>query len=352
MKPILLWASALFSLCVALLIAVGLALWQMPMTHQEPVRIEITSGDTLSSKALEWEKQGWLPSATLLKVQARLMQWHRLHTGEFDVPTGMTGPEFLNWLDTAKPVTYRVSLIEGTRVSDALARLAEADKLLQDIEPLTAVEVAKLLKIEGNPEGWLYPDTYVYQAGDRVSTVIRQAHARMQKNLAEAWQNRADDLPYETPYDALVMASIVEKETAVPAERPRIAGVFVRRLQKRMRLETDPTVIYGLGDDYQGNLRKKHLLDSSNPYNTYRNAGLPPTPIALLGRAALDAALNPADGNELFFVAKGDGSHLFSSNLRDHNRAVREYQIERRKKDYRSTPVSQTATSSNPAEAH
>jgi UPF0755 protein len=156
--------------------------------------------------------------------------------------------------------------------------------------------------------------------------------------LAEEWQHRSQPLPYESPYEALIMASIVERETGLPDERGEIAGVFVRRLQRNMRLQTDPTVIYGLGEEFDGNLRRVHLLDQSNPYNTYRHRGLPPTPIALPGRAAIHAALHPQEGKTLFFVARGDGGHYFSETLAEHERAVRKYQLQRRE-DYRSAPT-------------
>ena len=155
--------------------------------------------------------------------------------------------------------------------------------------------------------------------------------------LEEEWQGRAPYLPYQTPYEALIMASIVERETGLPQERGEIAGVFVRRLQTGMKLQTDPTVIYGLGQAFDGNLRRRHLVDESNPYNSYRHKGLPPTPIALPGRAAIHAALHPVDGTALFFVARGDGGHVFSTTLAEHQRAVRKYQLQRRK-DYRSSP--------------
>ena len=159
----------------------------------------------------------------------------------------------------------------------------------------------------------------------------------MQEVLAQEWSQRDPGLPYESPYEALIMASIIERETGLPEEREQISGVFFRRLQKRMRLQTDPTVIYGLGAEFDGNLRRAHLQDDSNPYNTYRHRGLPPSPIALPGRAAIRAALHPAPGDSLYFVARGDGGHVFSTTLEAHERAVRKYQLQRRA-DYRSSP--------------
>lgn len=332
-----------FTIVLLLVIAIALAaaIWNLPNTNTGSERVMIEPGSTLGSNAAAWEEAGWLPSALLLRIQARVLDMqHVLKAGEYDVPAGLNGPQLLQWFTTAKPVTYRVSLIEGTRLTDALAALKAATRLTQDIDPLTPEAVAALLDIKGNPEGWLYPDTYVYQSGEKVSALIQQAHDRMNRQLAKAWAERDEELPYKVPYEALIMASIVEKETAVPAERPEIAGVFVRRLQRKMRLETDPTVIYGMGDNYKGNIRKRDLLNRKNPYNTYRIKGLPPTPIALAGRAALDAALNPQEGKSIFFVAKGDGTHYFSATLSEHNKAVYKYQIKGRKKNYRSTPES------------
>lgn len=315
---------------------------------KDSIEIEIKRGQTLSELAHAWEQDGWLPSAPILLLQAKVLAAAKnIKPGEYELVADTRGYQLLEQLALGSNKRYKVSFIEGTRLIDALERLKEAPKLVQDIKPLTTKSVQNLLDLKQYPEGWIYPDTYIYQSGDRVSSILQQAHSRMQSVLEDEWANYQrkladkdiEELPYQNAYDALIMASIVEKETGQVSERPEIAGVFVRRLQKNMRLETDPTVIYGLGEDYAGNLRKKHLRDRANPYNTYRMKGLPPTPIALAGRAAINATLNPKDGDSLFFVAKGDGSHYFSSTLAEHNKAVRKYQIYRRSKDYRSAPA-------------
>lgn len=336
---------------IAVLVSGAAYLVQQPIVLAEgesSLIIEVNKGQNLSQLAYTWEKQGWLPSAKVLLIQARLFDSARkIKPGEFEIPANATSFEILTRLTKGSSKRYKVSFIEGTRLKDALIRLQQAPKLIQDVQPLTSAKVQALLGLESLAEGWVYPDTYVYQAGDSVSSILKQAHQRMKSVLAEEWeiylaqlaQKKIEKLPYRSAYEALVMASIVEKETGQVSERPEIAGVFVRRLQKNMRLETDPTVIYGLGEAYKGNLRKKHLRDRSNPYNTYRNKGLPPTPIALAGRAAINATLNPASSKNLYFVAKGDGSHYFSASLAEHNRAVRKYQIFRRSKEYRSAPA-------------
>lgn len=340
------------SLLVVIALAVALAyLAQRPLNatpEQTAITVEIEKGDTLSHLAHEWAKQGWLPSAELLLLQARLFGGAKnIRPGEFEIPTTIKTYELLPLLAVIPNKQYNVRFIEGTRLSDALARLQQAPKLVQDITPLTLTAVQELLQAESLPEGLIYPDTYAYHAGDSASSILLRAHQRLNTILQQQWRDyqdklkagEAQKLPYDTATDALIMASIVEKETGQASERPEIAGVFVRRLEKNMRLETDPTVIYGLGEDYEGNLKRSHLYDRSNPYNTYRNKGLPPTPIALAGREAINAALNPKAGDTLFFVAKGDGSHYFSTNLEQHNRAVREYQILKRKENYRSAPA-------------
>ncbi len=351
---------AIFKKLLIILLLVSIAIFtvvfytvQQPInlaTGQSSVEIEIKQGQTLSQLAYAWQQAGWLPSARALLIQARLLGGAKdIKPGEFEIAAGTRGFELLQQLAQGSNKRYKISFIEGTRLVDALERLADAPKLVQDVQPLTVASVRKLFVLDHHPEGWVYPDTYIYQSGDNVSSILQQAYQRMQDVLTQEWSlyeaklasNAIAQLPYQSPYEALVMASIVEKETGQVSERPEIAGVFVRRLQKNMRLETDPTVIYGLGEDFDGNLRRKHLRDRSNPYNTYRMKGLPPTPIALAGRAALTAALNPLAGNSLFFVAKGDGSHYFSTTLAEHNRAVRKYQILKRSKEYRSVPTAQ-----------
>jgi len=307
--------------------------------NAEPLVVDIQKGATLSSLARQWQSEGWVGSAFALRVAGRITGLSReLRPGEFVVPAHMDNFELLPFLATAKPKTYRVTLIEGRPLREALAVLSEAEHVEQDIGPLTPALISEFLGLNVPPEGQLYPDTYVYYRGEPVSSLIQQAHDRLNRVLEEEWPARQGDLPYESAHQALVMASIVEKETGVASERPVIAGVFVRRLQRNMRLETDPTVIYGLGEDFGGNLTRAHLRDRSNEYNTYRRKGLPPGPIALAGRAAIHAALHPADGTELYFVAKGDGSHYFSSTLDEHTNAVRRYQL-RRRSDYRSSPA-------------
>ena len=330
---------------LALAAAAGAFYWlNQPNLNTDPVVIDIRQGDTLNQLATRWQDEGWLRSALSLKIISRISGLgHNIRPGEFVVPPQLSNHALLVFLEEARAKTYRVTLIEGQPLALALAELAETRELVQDITPLTAERVAGYLGLSGTTEGQLYPDTYVFHRNDTVSSLLTQAHERLQSVLEEEWQQRDKGLPYASAEEALIMASIVEKETGVASERPVIAGVFVRRLQKGMRLETDPTVIYGLGADYEGNLRRSHLRDDSNLYNTYRHKGLPPGPIALAGRAAIHAALHPADGTELYFVAKGDGSHYFSSTLAEHTEAVKRYQLNRRS-DYRSSPATQTRT--------
>ncbi|MCP3675686.1 MAG: endolytic transglycosylase MltG, partial [Gammaproteobacteria bacterium] len=208
-----------------------------------------------------------------------------------------------------------------------LSALQKEPKLRQDLAGFKNQQILDELKLEqSHPEGWFYPDTYNYQKGASDLQILQNSHQLMNEKLQKYWNERDLELPYETAYDVLIMASLIEKETGLAGERDRIAGVFVRRLNMNIRLQTDPTVIYGMGNSFDGNLRRKDLLKDT-PYNTYRRKGLPPTPIAMPSEASLSAAVHPAGGTELYFVARGDGSHQFSTTLEEHNRAVRRFQL-------------------------
>lgn len=224
----------------------------------------------------------------------------------------------------------QVTLIEGLRLSDWQQRLAKAEYLDVTLgDDATEAEIAKLLGMDSNQlEGRLLPETYSYTPGDTDLSILLRAHEEMERFLEKAWAERRPDLPIVTPDEALILASIIEKETGIAEERPLIASVFVNRLRAGMRLQTDPTVIYGMGEDYDGNIRKKDL-QTHTPYNTYMIDGLPPGPIAMPSKEAITAALQPADSNYYYFVAMGEGRHYFSKSLREHNNAVRRYILKR-----------------------
>ena len=300
--------------------------------------LEVRKGQTLNSVLIDLQNQQVLKSLWPAKIYARLNDLgSHIKTGEFKLNAPMTLPELLLFISSNNQISYSIQFIEGSSYKAALTALAGDEKILQTLNGLSDQEIAKRLGLEAisHLEGQFYPDTYNFHKGDSDVDILKRAHNRLKTILDEEWGARQKDLPLESAYEALILASIIEKETGVPEERPEIAGVFVRRLQKKMRLQTDPTVIYGLGDNYQGNITRKHLRQDTI-YNTYRITGLPPTPIALVGRAAIHAALNPKPGKSLYFVAKGDGSHYFSSTLEEHNNAVRKFQLKRRS-DYRSS---------------
>ncbi|WP_109126842.1 endolytic transglycosylase MltG [Dyella sp. C11] len=253
----------------------------------------------------------------------------RLHAGEYALTPGMTPRDLLLNMATGKVLQRNFTIVDGWNFKELRQALAKADKLRQDGAALDdAALMAKIGAPGEMPEGRFLPETYAYVKGDSDLDILRRAHAAMAKMLDASWPQRDKDLPLATPYEALILASIVEKETGRADERARIAGVFVRRLQTHMLLQTDPTVIYGMGDAYAGNIHKSDLT-TDTPYNTYTRAGLPPTPIAMPGKPAIDAALHPAQGTELYFVARGDGTHVFSSTLDEHNHNVACFQLKR-----------------------
>jgi UPF0755 protein len=254
----------------------------------------------------------------------------RLQVGEYAVGHGLTPAQLLEKLENGDVIQHRFTIVEGWNFRELRLALAREAGLEQTLAGLPDAEVMKRIGAPGqHPEGRFLPETYNSTKGLSDADLLKRTHAAMENALQAAWGKRAADLPLKTPDEALVLASIVEKETGVAAERPQIAGVFIRRLRLGMRLQTDPTVIYGLGPAFDGNLTRKHLEEDTQ-YNTYARFGLPPTPISMPGRAALEAAVNPAPGESLYFVARGDGSHEFTANLADHNRAVARWQLGRR----------------------
>ncbi|RAO75077.1 endolytic transglycosylase MltG [Dyella jiangningensis] len=253
----------------------------------------------------------------------------RLHAGEYALTAGMTPRDLLLNMAAGKVLQRNFTIVDGWTFRDLRQALAKADKLRQDGATLDDAQLMAKIGAPGEmPEGRFLPETYAYVKGDTDLDILRRAHAAMAKMLDTLWAQRDKQVPLATPYDALILASIVEKETGRADERPRIAGVFVRRLQNHMLLQTDPTVIYGMGESYAGNIHKSDLT-TDTPYNTYTRQGLPPTPIAMPGKPAIEAALHPAQGTELYFVSRGDGSHVFSSSLDEHNRNVACYQLKR-----------------------
>jgi UPF0755 protein len=251
---------------------------------------------------------------------------NQIKTGEFKIPAGTTLPQFLEHLIEGKAIQRGFTIIEGTTSQQLIDSIAKNDLFEHTLATPTVESVmAALGKPDEHGEGRFHPETYYFPAGTTDIDFLRRAYKKMETELAKAWQNKAADLPYKTPYEALIMASIIEKETGIAEERPEIAGVFVRRLNIGMLLQTDPTVIYGMGDSYDGDIRRRDLRKDT-PYNTYTRAGLPPTPIALPSQAAIEAALHPKAGKSLYFVATGsEGRHTFSNTLKEHNAAVQRY---------------------------
>ncbi|MDP7408553.1 MAG: endolytic transglycosylase MltG [Luminiphilus sp.] len=304
----------------------------------EGVLITVAQGESLSRVLARAENNQWLMRSSWVGVVAR---WHgldeRIQAGEFALKTPLTAGEFIAKLAAGEVVRRSVTLPEGITLAQAIEILHRESTLIKT--PLDELSIALLAMTgrEDSAEGLFLPETWSYTRGDSDLDILQRSHLAMNELLTLLWERRPEGLVLSSPYAALTLASIVEKETGVAGERMQIAGVFLRRLERGMRLQTDPTVIYGLGDDYDGDLKRRHLRDNTNPYNTYAIQGLPPTPIALPGEAALRAVFSPADGEALYFVAKGDGSHAFSATLEEHEENVQRYQLTRRA-DYRSSP--------------
>ena len=298
-----------------------------PLALRTEQIVEVTPGSSLSQVARRLEQGVGLTHPRLFSLWASREGFDRaIRAGEFIISPGMSPRTALQHLLTGPLVQYPFTFIEGTTVREALADLWLAPKLRITLNDSSDEEILAAIDSDfPNLEGSLFPDTYFYTSGTTDQALLRRASTRLHQLLEQEWESRAVGLPYESSYESLILASIIEKETGLLSEREQVAGVFVRRLQGGMRLQSDPTVIYGMGDDYQGNIRRVDL-ETSTPYNTYRISGLPPTPIAMTGRGAIHASLHPSDGTYLYFVATGDGGHQFSTTLEEHNAAVRRYQ--------------------------
>ncbi|MBK5539974.1 endolytic transglycosylase MltG [Pseudomonas sp. TH05] len=323
----------------------GACAWKLHSALEQPLNLpqeqllDVPAGSTPTGTFNRLEADGVLQDAFWLRLYWRFnLNGQPLHSGEYRMTPGMTAQSLIGVWQRGEVVQYSLTLVEGWNFRQVRAALAKHEKLEQTLTGLSDTQVMEKLGHPGVfPEGRFFPDTYRFVRGMSDAELLEKAYDRLDDVLAKEWSKRAADVPYTDPYQALIMASLVEKETGVPQERGQIAGVFVRRMQIGMLLQTDPTVIYGLGERYTGKLTRAHLKEPT-PYNTYVNAGLPPTPIAMVGREAIHAALNPVPGKSLYFVARGDGSHVFSDDLDAHNSAVREFQLKRRA-DYRSSPA-------------
>ncbi len=304
----------------------------------KPEVIDVNPGDGMYRVCRRMKDAGLIDNVRTFCRVAMWSGYKHVIKGRYQITDQDTPKSLLEKMKSGDVVTFEISLIEGHTFKQMYQRLQSNPNIVSILQGASEQEIMTRVAGDENlhPEGQFYPDTYRFSYGVSDLEVLNRAHQRLKEVLDEEWQQRQPDLPYKTPYEALIMASIVEKETAVASERPQIAKVFVERLKLGMRLQTDPTVIYGMGDRYDGNITRRDLR-TKTPYNTYRIDGLPPTPIAMVGREAIHAALQPEGQNALFFVAKGDGTHYFSKTLEEHNRAVRKYQM-RRSSNYRSTP--------------
>lgn len=327
-------------LFLLLVLGIGAVLLHMDMRQhmQQELKLSrvekllVEPGMSLQTIAYLLVDKKWLSHPHYLVFEGRRSGLaNSIKAGEYLIEPGTTPAQLLDILVEGKVLQYSLTLLEGWSVKQVMQAIESSPHLRQSLQ---VTEPKVLMQALGYPdempEGMFFPDTYYFPKGTSDIEFLKRAYRTMQDILQEEWAARDSGLPYQSAYEALIMASIIEKETAVPDEYQIIAGVFVRRLQLRMKLQTDPTVIYAMGENYDGNIRRRDLSIDS-PYNTYRYRGLPPTPIAIPGRAAIHAALHPAPGKSLYFVAKGDGSHYFSETLQEHNRAVAQYQLNKNK---------------------
>lgn len=303
-----------------------------PLTLQtSPLDFTVKAGSTLRSASRQIEEAGVALSAWQFTLLGRILgKAAEIKAGSYEVSQGITPLKLLEKLTRGDVTQTEIVLLEGWTFRQMRSTLDSHAHIRHDTAGWTERQIMEKLGAEGRAEGRFFPDTYLFAKGSGDLDILRRAYSQMEKILLQEWNGRDAELPYASPYEALIMASIVEKETGHAAERTRVASVFLNRLKRGMLLQTDPTVIYGLGEQFDGNLRKRDLL-TDGPYNSYTRQGFPPTPIAMPGLASIQAALHPAKTDMLYFVARGDGSSQFSRTLEEHNRAVAKYQLQKGK---------------------
>jgi len=326
--------SLLISLSVVALLALILIIFEQkinqPLNLQKASLITVNVGTSIGKLSQQLRARHWFENRFWLRNYPRLFpKYAKIKAGTYQVKVGTTGKQLLEQLVLGKEHQFELTFIEGTTFAQWLILLHQQKYINHNLKDKSIADITQLLSIKhANPEGLLFPDTYAYTAGTDELTMLRRAQLKMRVELAKVWQNRAQNLPLQTPYQALIMASIIEKESSKVEEQPLIAAVFINRLTKNMRLQTDPTVIYGLGDRFHGDLKRSHLKEKTR-YNTYKIKGLPPTPIAMPGLSTLKASVHPAKSDYLYFVSQGNGYHVFSTTLKEHNQAVARYQLKK-----------------------
>ncbi|ANF82134.1 hypothetical protein A3K93_07965 [Acinetobacter sp. NCu2D-2] len=322
--------KGLILIVVGLLLISGLvlkaSLWKAYPVDGDKQRLMIGTGETYSGFIDRLAKEDHLSFPILVKIYQRIAIHDTMKAGVYEVQKGMSIANVLKMISNVDNAQMnRILVIEGTTFKQLIDALKKDDLVTKEVVNLPTEQLLKELNIPySHPEGLFAPDTYFFAKGETDRKILTDLYQRQMKALDAAWNNRANDLPYKNKYEALIMASIIEKETNLDSELEQVSGVFERRLKLGMRLQTDPTVIYGMGDAYQGNLTKADLRRPT-PYNTYTMSGLPPTPIALPSKKAIEAAMHPDESDNIYFVATGNGGHTFSSNLQDHNKAVQDY---------------------------
>lgn len=338
-KKIFLWALLGTVIAISVLVIQFLRFQYQTVSISEPGRtFTIESGSNIKMIAQQLSLEEIIDDPWLFILLAKIKGVEKsVRAGEYRLQQAQSPSDLLELFTRGQPILYSFTVIEGWAFRQMISEMQHYPFIVNTLKGKSDAEIMTALGYQGrHPEGLFFPDTYSFPKGTSDLDFLQRAYHLMQKHLQREWDDRAKNLPITSSYDALILASIIEKETGVAYERPLIASVFTRRLQKNMRLQTDPTVIYGLGEGFDGDIRFRDLKKDT-PYNTYLHKGLTPTPIALPGLDSIRAALHPADSKALFFVAKGDGTHYFSNTLEEHNKAVRKFQLKGKKAKRKST---------------